>query len=213
MLRIYGTVKSRTARTLWMAEELGVPYELVPVDYRARQTRTPEFLAVNPNGHVPAIDDDGLRLHESMAINLYLARRHPGSPLSPRDLAEEGRCLSWSFWAVTELESPALTVFMQSGALPPERRDPQKLARAIGALRPTLAVLEQALAASGDGGSQGYLLGDRFTVADLNVAAVLAWVRAAPGLLEEYPMAAAWLARCLGREGYLRIKAMREAAA
>ena len=83
MLKIYGTVRSRAARTIWMAEELGISYELVTVDYRARETRTPAFLEINPNGHVPAIDDDGLRLHESMAINLYLARRHAGSPLAP----------------------------------------------------------------------------------------------------------------------------------
>jgi glutathione S-transferase len=206
MLRIYGTVKSRTARTLWMAEELGIPYELVEVDYAARQTRTPEYLAINPNGHVPAIDDDGLRLHESMAINLYLARKHAQSPVAPRDIAEEGRCLSWSFWAVTELESAALTVLFQSSGLAPDRRDPQKLARAIGALRPPLAVLEQTLAA---GQAHGYLLGERFTVADLNVASVLGWTRAAPQLLAEFPLAREWLERCLQRDAYQAVKAMR----
>ena len=72
-----------------MVEELGIPYELVEIDYAAHETRTPAFLRINPNGHVPAIDDDGLRLHESMAINLYLARKHADSPLAPRDLAEE----------------------------------------------------------------------------------------------------------------------------
>lgn len=192
-----------------MAEELGIPYELVQVDYAARQTRTPEFLAINPNGHVPVIDDDGLRLHESMAINLYLARKHGDSPLAPRGLAEEGLCLSWSFWAVTELESPALTVLVQASALPLERRDPQKLARASGALRPPLAVLEKTL---GGHPAQAYLLGDRFTVADLNVASVLGWVRAAPRLLAEFPVATEWLDRCLRRDAWGRIKAMREAA-
>jgi glutathione S-transferase len=210
MLKIYGTVRSRAARTLWMAEELGLAYELVAVDYRAKETRTVAFLEVNPNGHVPAIDDDGLRLHESMAINLYLARRHAGSPLAPQDVQEEGLCLSWSFWAVTELETHALTVLVQGQALPPEQRDPQKLARAVGALRPPLAVLQKRLAA---GTPQAYLLGDRFTVADLNVASVLAWVRAAPELLPEYPAVAPWLDLCLGREAYRRIEAMRRAAA
>jgi glutathione S-transferase len=210
MLKIYGTVRSRAARTIWMAEELGIPYELVTVDYRARETRTPAFLEINPNGHVPAIDDDGLRLHESMAINLYLARRHVGSPLAPQDVREEGLCLSWSFWAVTELESNALTVLVQGQALPPAQRDPQKLARAVGALRTPLGVLEKKLAA---GKSPAYLLGDRFTVADLNIAAVLAWVRAAPELLQEHPAVAAWLELCLSREAYRRIEAMRAAAA
>ena len=89
MLRIFGTINSRTARTIWMAEELGVPYRLEAVDFQTRQTRSPEFLAINPNGHVPAIDDDGLRLSESIAINLYLARKHADSPIAPRGLVEE----------------------------------------------------------------------------------------------------------------------------
>ena len=207
MLRIYGTINSRTARTLWMAEELGLAYDLVQVDYVAKQTRTPEFLAINPNGHVPVIDDDGFCLHESMAINHYLVRKHADSPIAPQGLEEEGRCLSWSFWVVTEVEAAALTVLMHGAILPAARRDPQKLARATGALRPPLGVVEQALATG------PYLLGGRFTVADLNVAAVLDWTRAAPALLAEFPLTRAWLQRCLERPAYRRIKAMRKAAA
>ena len=101
-----------------MVEELGVPYELVPVDYVAKQTRTPAFLAINPNGHVPVIDDDGFTLHESMAINHYLIRKHADSPIAPRGLEEEARCLSWSFWVVTEVEATALTVLMHGAILP-----------------------------------------------------------------------------------------------
>jgi glutathione S-transferase len=108
---------------------------------------------------------------------------------------------------VTELESPALTILFQSSGLPPDRRDPQKLARAIGALRPPLAVLEQALATGLPQGNR-YLLGERFTVADLNVASVLGWTRAAPQLLEEFPLAREWLERCLQRDAYRAVKAM-----
>lgn len=216
MLRIYGTIKSRTARVLWMVEELALAYELVPVDYSTGQTRTASFLAINPNGHVPAIDDGGLRLSESMAINLYLARKHADSPISPRGLAEEGSCLNWSLWTVTEVEASALTVLMHGARLPEERRDLQKLAQATGALRAPLAVLEQTLRGSGNGDGAGrdvrYLLGDRFTVADLNVAAVLAWARAVAAPLSEFPLASAWLDRCLARPSYRRIEAMRRAA-
>ena len=207
MLRIYGTINSRTARTLWMVEELGVPYELVEVDYVAKQTRTPAFLAINPNGHVPVIDDDGFTLHESMAINHYLIRKHADSPIAPRGLEEEARCLSWSFWVVTEVEASALTVLMHGAILPVARRDPQKLARATGALRPPLGVVEQALATG------PCLLGERFTIADLNVAAVLEWTLAVPALPAEFPLAHAWLKRCLDRPACRRIKAMRKAAA
>ena len=76
MLKIYGIPRSRAFRTLWMAKELGIEYENVPIDMGKGETRTPEYLAINPNGHIPAIDDDGFVLWESMAINLYLARRY-----------------------------------------------------------------------------------------------------------------------------------------
>ena len=88
MLTIYGVYRSRASRNIWLAEELGIPFKQVPVIQHYRtvpagmlHTQSPEFLKVNPNGHIPSIDDDGLVLHESLAINLYLARKH-GGPLA-----------------------------------------------------------------------------------------------------------------------------------
>jgi glutathione S-transferase len=100
-LTIYGTTRSRANRVIWMAEELGLAYESISVDLSA--PRDPAFLAVNPNGRLPAIDDAGFHLFESMAINLYLAKKH-GGPLAPRDIGEDAKMTQWSFWAVTELE-------------------------------------------------------------------------------------------------------------
>ena len=217
MLKIYGIVKSRAARVIWLAEELAIPYERVPVDYRGGATRTPEFLAVNPLGHIPAIDDDGLLLSESMAINLYLVRRHPEAEVSPRGLVEEGRCLTWTLFAVNELESAALTVLSHGKTLPAERRDPQRLAQARGAVRPPLAALERTLAGASpmaveQGVAQDWLLGARFTVADLNVAAIVEWIRSAcPDVLEAFPRVNAWLDRCHARPAFAHLREMRRA--
>ena len=71
-LKIYGISASRAIRPLWVAEELGLSYEHVPVPYQGGATRTPEFLALNPNGHIPVVDDDGIIVWESMACALYL---------------------------------------------------------------------------------------------------------------------------------------------
>ena len=89
MLTIYGIYRSRASRNFWLANELGIPFKVVPVIQRYRlkeplpagvvHTKSPEFLKVNPNGHIPAIDDDGVVLNESLAINLYLAKKHGGS--------------------------------------------------------------------------------------------------------------------------------------
>ena len=99
MLTIYGVYRSRASRTIWLANELGLPFNLVPVMQRYRlpdpppagvvHTKSPEFLTVNPNGHIPTIDDGGVVLHESLATTLYLAKKH-GGPLAPADLAEDG---------------------------------------------------------------------------------------------------------------------------
>ena len=93
MLTIYGVYRSRASRNIWLAEELGIPFKQVPVIQHYRtvpagmlHTQSPEFLKVNPNGLIPSIDDDGLVLHESLAINLYLARKH-GGPVAAATVA------------------------------------------------------------------------------------------------------------------------------
>ncbi|RVK86549.1 glutathione S-transferase, partial [Sinorhizobium meliloti] len=89
MLTIYGVYRSRASRNYWMAGELGLPFRSVPVVQARRvadplaadaplNTKSPGFLAINPMGLIPAIEDDGLVLTESLANNLYLARKHGG---------------------------------------------------------------------------------------------------------------------------------------
>ena len=90
-VKIYGSMRSRATRCVWAAEETGVPYELVAV----ADTRAADFLKINPNGRVPALVDGDLRLFESLAINLYIAKKH-GGPLAPKDVAEDGAMTMWS---------------------------------------------------------------------------------------------------------------------
>lgn len=190
-LKIYGVAQSRAYRALWMAEECGVPYEHVKTAVGA--ARAPEFLAVNPNGHVPAIDDNGLKLFESMAINLYLAKKY-GKDLAPRTVEEEAQAYQWSFWVMTECEKHILQALFHRAFLPPEKRDEKVVAASIEALKAPMQVLEDALKKSG-----GHLMGARFTVADLNVASVFSWLRAAKEAFEPFPTVSAWLRECTGR--------------
>ena len=95
MLRLYGSARSRALRVLWMAGELGLKFDHKDWLPRAPETRTPEYLALNPNARVPTIDDDGFILSESMAINFYLAKKHK-SALYPADPKNEARALQWS---------------------------------------------------------------------------------------------------------------------
>src|SRR4029453_19658138 len=112
MLTIYGVYRSRASRTFWLAGELGFAFRHLPVVQAHRladpnaggaplNTRSPEFLRVNPNGRIPSIDDDGFVLNESLAINLYLAKKHGGA-LAPANVAEDGAMMMWALWAATK---------------------------------------------------------------------------------------------------------------
>ena len=141
-LKIYGISASRAARPLWAALELGVPFEHIAMTYKAGATRTPEFLALNPNGHIPVVVDERpegtVTVWESMACALYIARVHgqaDGQSITPANAREEAEALRWSFWTVTELEKDALTVLMHRMAMPQDQRKPE-LAWPTGFARP-----------------------------------------------------------------------------
>jgi len=204
-LKIYGTAASRAARPLWVAQELGLDYEHIALPYLGGATRTPEFLALNPNGRIPVLDDDGIIVWESMACALYLAERFRGDGLivlAAQNHAEQAEILRWSFWAVTEYEKDALAFLMHGALMPPERRKPELAALAQRRLLAPLRVLEQHLQ------SRPYLVGGRFTVADVCVASVVAWVESASELMGACPCVEAWLQRCLARPAFQAVRAM-----
>ncbi len=215
MLTIYGVYRSRASRNFWLALELGIPFKHVPVvqayrlaDPNAKDaplnTRSPAFLTVNPNGHVPTVDDDGVVLHESLAINLYLAKKHGGA-LAPATVAEDGQMTMWSLWAATEVEPHSLALLQHMVAKPPAERDPAIAKAAIAALRAPFKVLDDALAAG------GFVVGGRFTVADINVAEVVRYAQPAAALFEAAPRVKAWLASCHARPAFRAMMQTREA--
>lgn len=210
MLTIYGVYRSRASRNLWLANELGIPFKHVPViqHYRLKtplaadaplNTRSPAFLQINPNGHVPSIDDDGLVLHESLAINLYLAKKH-GGPLGPANVAEDGEMSMWTLWAATEVEPHAINILYHRLGNPNGEKDPKVADAAIAALRGPFAVLAKALA-DGD----GHVVGKRFTVVDINLAEVVRYALPAPELFEAEPRVKEWLAACQARSAFKKM--------
>jgi len=201
MLRIYGSAKSRTLRVLWMAGELGLNYDHKDWLPRSPETRTPEFLALNPNGRVPVIDDDGFILCESMAVNFYLAKKHK-SPLFPLDPKSEALVLQWSLWETDRLDRQIVNYVRHTKDLPAAERKPEIADAAWKEVAPALDVLEVALAKS------AWLAGPAFSVADVNVAAAL--YRALAIDLGKWPHVQVWLHRCWERPAAKRARAMRE---
>jgi len=191
VIKLYGVRVSRASRCLWMLEELGIPYENVPTHF-AGDAQSAEFKKLNPNGRVPVLDDDGLVVFESMAINLHLADKDRGG-LAPRDAAERAHAVQWSFWVMTEIEPGLIDAFLNRAMLPSDQRDPKVAAAGEAKLARPLAVLDAELA------KRSWLVGDRFTVADLNVASVLFIAPMAQVDLAKYPNLQRWLAACTSR--------------
>jgi glutathione S-transferase len=199
MIKLYGIPASRAFRSLWMLEELGLEYENVPTSFMGG-TRTAEFLKLNPNGHIPVLVDGETVLWESLAINLYLARKHGAGRLWPASVADEGRAFQWSLWAMTEVEPQLLPVLMHRRVLPQEQRDEAVVAAQEAKLAGPFGVLEGALR------GRPYLLGEAFSVVDLNVAAVMSWARLANVDLGKWPLLAAWLQRCTERPAFKKAR-------
>ena len=188
MLTVYGMKASGNCyKVQLLLELLGRPYRWVEVDSAAGETRTPEFLAKNPNGRVPLLElEDGRRLPESNAILCYLAE---GSPFLPADAFSRAQALQWLFFEQYSHEPYIAVARFICGWLPEDHPRRAELPRLRERGHQALAVMEQHLAAS------EHFVGGRCTVADLALYAYTH--KAADGGfdLAPYPALCAWLAR------------------
>ena len=213
MITLYGVYRSRASRPLWLLGECGASFTHVPViqSYRLDQpkapdaplnTASPAFLAINPLGQIPALAEDGLLLSESLAITLYIARRHGGS-FGPQSDAETALMEQWALFAATALEGPALEILntSASGGATPEAQS--HIAINAEKMRRPLARLQVQLAA------QPWLVSSRFTVADINTAECLRYAQSHPTLLAEFPAVQDWLERCQSRPAFKAMWAAR----
>ena len=203
-LTLYGAVRSRANRVMWVLEETGLKHE--QVDILPSEAGSHDGLAaVNPFRRVPALTDGDVHLFESLAITIYLAKK-AGGPFAPANLAEEGQILAWSFWAVSDCEPHTLAILLHRALLPVDRRDDMKAVAAEASLEAPLKVLEAHLAAN------DYLVGGRFTVADLNVGSVLNYMVAGRASMDAYPSISAWLKRINDRPAAKTVAAKRAAS-
>jgi glutathione S-transferase len=214
MLTIYGVYRSRSARVYWMAEELGIEFRSVPVLQANRlanplspdapvNTLSPEFLAINPMALIPAIKDGDLVLNESLAINLYLARKY-GGDLGGKTVEEDGLMAMWTIWAVSELDgNTGKIVSTYDNGNENTEAGRAVIDVACRTMRRPLSVLEKQL----DG--KDWILGGRFTVVDLNIAEVLRYAQSETALFDAHPNIDAWIRRCQSRPAYLEMQRKR----
>jgi len=200
MVTLFGQARSRASRSLWMLEEIGIPYEHVPVRPYT-ESRSADYLRVNPNGRIPSLDDDGFVIWESLAINLYLAETYAGPPLWPARTKDHARVYQWSFWAANEVE-PCIVSIAKGVS-----KEAPGLSKELEQLAAVLRVLDNELHGL-------YLLGDVFTVGDLNVASTLRepgeqGISDIAGIdLAPFPNVARWLDRCSARPAHGRVASL-----
>lgn len=216
MITLYGVLRSRATRPFWLLREMGVEFRHVPViqAYRLTDPAAPdapfhtasaEFLALNPASQIPVMVDGDLVLTESMAIPLYLARKF-GGPLAPATLAEEGEALQWGFVAISGIEGPALDILSVYGARGQDTPEGQAtLAQKTAALARPLARIEAHLQ------GRDWLMGGRFTVADILLAECLRYAQPHAPALAACPNVRDWLARCQARPAFQQMMAERNA--
>jgi glutathione S-transferase len=196
-ITFYYTPMSNATRVHWSLEELGVPYEKVKIDLRASEQKKPEFLAINPNGKVPAIVIDGTPMFESVAIQIALGERYGvekglwpalGSP-------EHLQALTWIIWGQVSLGG-ALMRYMQNTSewFAAELHNAKAAEAALKETHDMLGILNARLS------GREYITGSQFTLADLDIASVLGWgLNVAKIDAAAYPNLNAWLGRSNGR--------------
>ena len=197
--KLYGISSSRALRAIWGIEETGIDYEHVPTTY-GPDSKSPDYLAVNPNGRIPALVDGDLTLFESVAINLYLAKRYGGA-LYPTDALDEARAWQWSVWVMSEIEPLQMQIAIQKLFVAKDKRDAAVIEAASKGLERPLKVLDAALQ------GRDWLVGEAFCVADLNVAAVMQVMNMINFDLSAHANVQRWADACYARPALARAQA------
>lgn len=186
MIKLYGTPPTRALRVMWLLNELGLDYEMLPVSILQGENRQPDFLALNPAAKVPVLVDGSLVLTESAAIQLYLAEKHPEAGFIPEMLEDRAQMYRWIFFLMTEIEQPLWRIVRHTFIYPEEKRLPQDIVLAKQDCLDMVAVLERHMQ------GREFMVGDRVSVADFNAAYTLDWANE-ERLLEDAPSLKAYL--------------------
>jgi glutathione S-transferase len=165
MIKIWGRNTSvNVQKVMWAVGELGLPHERIDVGGSFGKNNEPAYLAMNPNGLVPTLEEDGFVLWESNAIVRYLAAKYGAGTLEPADLRTRARASSWMDWQLT-VASPALTpVFWGLVRTPPEKRDQAAIEASKIKTIAAMKIVDAHLANS------AFLAGDTLSVGDIPAA-------------------------------------------
>ncbi len=194
MLKIWGRLTSiNVQKVVWCAEELGIAYERIEAGRAHGVVNTPAYRAMNPNGVVPVIDDDGFVLWESNAIVRYLAARHGHGTLSPTDVQARADADRWMDWQSATLYPSVNPVFWQLIRTDPDKRNVALIESSCIEVEQKLAVLNAHLA------SHEFVTGKTMTMGDIPLACTVNRWTKLPIAHESHPHVARWFATLRAR--------------
>ena len=199
-MKLYEFAPTRSIRARWTLQELGVPFEAVSVNLLTGEHRQHPFLALNPAGKVPVLEDGGLVLTESVAIVLYLAEKYPEKGFAPAGLHARAELARWLLFTATELEQPLWRISRHSAIYPEDKRLPGEIALARDDFLAMAKVLDQHMV------DREFVIGDSVTVADFVLAYTLDWAQLVD-LLGDFPRLEGYMLRMYDRPAApMRIK-------
>jgi glutathione S-transferase len=194
--KIYGGYQSwtRDVRARWLLDEVGASYELVQLDVFGGDQRKPEYLAVHPLGKVPFLTDDasGVAMFESGAILAWLAETHAPELVPPAGTPERAEYLQWLFYSAATLETPIVKVFANRYLFPDAPGAAERAVEGANELAVHARLLSERL------NGRQFLVGERFTAADIMIGTALIWAEKA-GALVGYPVLRGYLQRLTAR--------------
>jgi glutathione S-transferase len=198
MIKIYGPKLGSAFRCHVLMLEMGIKYEEVKVDFEKGDQFKPEYLKLNPNGKIPCIVDGDFVLWESMAINKYIATKY-NSDLLGKTPEENALIDQWSYWSILEVQSNLYTIAFQKFRAPEGDRDEKIIKKAMDELSKVLKILDNQLE------GKEYILGNRFTLADINVASCVLAADFAKYDYSAYRNVSRWIAKLNERPSFVQI--------
>jgi glutathione S-transferase len=196
-MKLYHVPGSRSARIRWLLLELDLPCEIVTLSLADGSLRSPEYLALNPLGRVPTLEDEGVTFYESGAIVQYLLERYAGGRLEPeRGSPDRPIFLQWTHWGEATLLPPIVTMNSHRFVLPEADRSEKAVDVARRQLARILRVLESAVE------GREYLVGETFSAADIVVAYGVTLAKLVGELPATLPETARWLDGLAARPAY-----------
>jgi glutathione S-transferase len=200
VLKVWGRLSSINVQKLvWCLDEIGASFERVDAGGEHGVVNGPEYRAMNPNGLVPTLEEDGFVLWESNAIVRYLAAKHPEARLWPEDLRVRADADRWMDWQATA-STPALRdAFWGLIRTPPEKRDEAAIRRSVEKTDENMAILDRWLA------NRAYVAGEAFTAGDIAVGCYAHRALNMPIDIQQRPNVTAWYERLMARPGAAQI--------